>query len=265
MQQAISRHHLTTLLFSIFTLFAGVSPVCAQVLAPEIAAVEAAPEYRWGLGLGAGFTKSPYRQSANKTTALPLILYENRWISVFGANFDVKLPAAGPVSFRLRARYAGDGYEADDSPYLAGMAERKGGVWLGGATIWRNSVVNVSAEGLAATRDAKGRRFKLEISHEFPIGVITLTPRVSANWYDKKYVDYYYGVRVNEVRTDRSYYTGESSNVIETGVRFSYGLNRHHRVFVDFSATYFGNAIRNSPLIENAGERSVRVGYLYAF
>lgn len=120
-----------------YTRMAGLSVVLllstqhlvqAQVLAPELAAKEAQPaSSQWGLGIGAGYTTKAYRDFDNKVSPLPLVLYENRYISFFGTTLDAKLPSAGPVSFRLRAKYSMDGYEAKDSPFLSGMEERKGG------------------------------------------------------------------------------------------------------------------------------------------
>ena len=237
----------------------------AQVLAPELAAKEAEPTSQWGLGLGVGFDRKAYRAFDDDPSALPLLLYENRYVSFFGATLDAKLPSAGPVSFRLRARYSGDGYEAKDSPYLAGMAERKGGLWLGGAAIWRGSVINASAEALGATGDAEGKRFKLELNRNFKSGALTITPRISANWYDSKYVDYYYGVRAGEARVGRAQYTGKSTTNAEVGVRFGYAVAKRHNVFVDFSATSMGSAIKDSPLVDRSSESSVKLGYLYSF
>ena len=139
----------------------------AQVPAPS----------QWGLGLGVGLDSKPYRDFDNDVKALPLLLFENRYVSFFGAALDLKLPSSGPLSFRLRARYANDGHEAKDSPYLRGMAERKGGVWVGGAVTWRGSVINASAEALAATGNAEGKRVKLELNRQFQAGAVTVTPR----------------------------------------------------------------------------------------
>lgn len=261
-----SHLHLIRALFVVAGAATACSgPVFAQVLAPELAAAEASQQSHWGLGLAAGFTKKPYRQFDNETNALPLVLYENRWISLFGTKLDLKLPSAGPVSFRLRARYANDGYEADDSPYFAGMAERKGGFWLGGAAIWRNSVANVAAEALTSTGDAEGKRFKLELNRDFSAGPVTITPRIAADWYDSKYVDYYYGVRAAEARTDRAQYTGDSASTAEIGLRLGYTLNRRHQFSIDVSANRLGSGIKDSPLIERSSERSVKLGYLYVF
>ena len=57
------------------------------------------------------------------------------------------------------------------------MAERKGGVWVGGAVTWRGSVINASAEALAATGDAEGKRVRLELNRQFQAGAVTVTPR----------------------------------------------------------------------------------------
>jgi outer membrane scaffolding protein for murein synthesis (MipA/OmpV family) len=254
------------------TLLAAVLPLAlyqgaqAQVLAPELAAKEAAPETsHWGLGLGAGYDKKAYREFDNDVTALPLLLYENRYVSFFGTTLDAKLPSAGPLSFRLRAKYSGDGYEAKDSPFLAGMAERKGGLWLGGAVIWRGSIINASAEALSATGDAEGKRFKLELNRTFKTGALTITPRVAANWYDSDYVDYYYGVRASEARAGRAAYTGKSATNAELGVRFGYAVTPRHNVFVDLSATSLGGAIKDSPLVEKSSESGIKFGYLYSF
>ena len=114
------------------TVLTAAIPALGQVVAPEQLAAEAAPKLsQWGLGMGVGFDKRPLRDFDNELKPLPLVLYESQRLSVFGARIDYKLPSYGPLSFRLRARYANDGYEADDSPYLTGMEERKGGYVVG--------------------------------------------------------------------------------------------------------------------------------------
>lgn len=63
-------------------------------------------EYHWGLGIGAGIKKSPYRGVKNDTTVLPLLSYENHYIRFFLDTLDVKLPSAGPFDFSLRSKSA---------------------------------------------------------------------------------------------------------------------------------------------------------------
>lgn len=221
---------------------------------------------QWGLGIGLGFERKPYREFDDKARGLPLILYENRHVSILGPSLDVKLPSAGPVSFRLRARYAGDGYEAEDSPYLTGMGERKSSFWLGGAAIWRTDVANLSAELLAdGSGNSNGTKFKLQLERRFTSGAFGFTPRVSMQWLDKKHVAYYYGVRESEARFDRMRYDGRSAVNVELGLRVDYAIAPKQSLFVDFSAMSFGSGIEESPLVERSSSTAVRIGYLYRF
>jgi outer membrane protein len=221
---------------------------------------------QWGVGIGAGLERKPYRAFDDDPLVLPLLFYVNRYVSVLGPGVDVHLPSTGPVLYRLRLRYAGDGYEADDSPYLAGMAERKASFWLGGAATWRSEIANFSAELLAdASRNSKGTRFKVQVDRRFTMGAVGLTPRVSAQRLDDKYVDYYYGVRAAEVRPDRARFNGTSTVNVELGMRLDYAFTPKHDVFVDLSATRLGSGIKDSPLVERSSSTALRVGYLYRF
>lgn len=225
-----------------------------------------AGESQWGLGFAAASDRKPYRAFDNKTQGLPLVTYENRYVSILGPGLDLKLPSAGPVSFRLRARYANDGYEPQDSPFLAGMDKRKAGFWLGGAATWHAGFANLSAELLAdASGNSDGMQFKLRLDRRFQAGAFDITPRISANWVDKKYVDYYYGVRSYEVRADRSLYEGRSTVNVEVGLRLGYALAPKQTVFLDVSASSLGSGVKDSPLVDRSSATAVRVGYIYRF
>lgn len=246
----------------------GLTILTLLALAPLQSALaqQTAAGAQWGLGLGASYERKAYRDFDDKVRALPLILYENSHVSLFGPTFDVKLPSAGPVALRLRARYAGDGYEADDSPFLAGMAERKGGFWLGGAAAWRTAYANLSAELLGdASGHSKGAKFKLMLDRSFRQGMVDITPRIAANWADSKFVDYYYGVKDDEARAGRAAYHGDASVNLELGLRVGYALAPRQSVFVDVSATSLGSEIKDSPLVGRASQTGVRFGYLYRF
>jgi len=249
-------------LFSLF-LFAALAqqPAAAQPK-PE----QAEGESSWGLGLGVGMERKPYRDFDNKTRLLPLLSYENKWISVAGLGLDLKLPSAGPVSFRLRARYSMDGYEASDSPFLAGMDERKDGIWLGGAAIWRSDIANLSAELLGdASGNSKGSKLRLMVDRRFQAGSFDITPRLAATRLDDKYVSYYYGVNAAEVRAGRPFYQGGSAVNLEAGLRVGYAIAPRQSLFLDLSTTKLGSSIKDSPLVDRSSQSGVRVGYLYRF
>lgn len=221
---------------------------------------------QWGLGLVTLYDRKPYRSFDNKAKALPFIFYQSRWVSLIGPTLDLKLPSTDALSFSLRLHYAGDGYEAGDSPYLAGMAERKSSFWVGGASSLHTDVATLSVELLGdASSKSKGKRARLGIEHEFRAGDFDFTPRLALHRFDGKYVDYYYGVRADEATSTRGYYPGKSTTNVEAGVRIGYSLAPHHKLSLDLGTTRLGAGIKASPLVERSRQDGVRFGYLYLF
>lgn len=222
--------------------------------------------YNWGVGLVGIYKVKPYRDFDNKAEALPFITYENRWVRVFGPGMDVKLGNTGDVSYAMSLQFANDGYQSDDSPYLAGMKERKFALWLGGRVNWKNEIANVSAAWQGdASGNSQGQRFVLAAEHRFGFGNLGLTPRLSATWLDSKYVDYYYGVNADEVLASRSAYNGASTVNTELGVRIDYRLAPQHRLILNAGATMLGGSIKDSPLVDRNTSSEVSLGYIYRF
>lgn len=252
-------------------IFSRFTSVALLTLANAVASTasaqgDAATASSWALGAGVNVTQKGYRDIDRDVLPLPLISYESKWISASVPTLDLKAYSGDTVSLRLRARYARDGYEVKDSPFLAGMADRKGSVWVGGAALWRPGFANFSAELLRdAAGHSKGTRAKLQLDRRIAFGAFGLTPRLGVEWLDRKFVDYYYGVRAAEVRTNRALYQGEASANIEAGLRFDYAFSRRHNVFTDVRFTRFGNAIKDSPLIEKSGQAGISLGYIYRF
>lgn len=246
----------------LLTLAVAMTSTGVRAQAPEFKRGES----QWGIGLGVDVQQEPYRGMDNDTQGIPLIYYENYWVRVLGPNVELKLPSAGPVSFRLKARYSGDGYEVSDSPYLIGMAEREGGFWLGGEATWRTPFVNLSAELMAdASGNSEGRQFKLQADRRFGYGKFSFTPRLAAIQLDREYVGHYYGVNASEVMAGRPQYGGDSTVNMEVGLRIDYALSSKQNIFFDVRSTRLGDAIKDSPLVDRSSQTGVRVGYLYRF
>lgn len=221
---------------------------------------------KFGIGLGVAVVDKAYRDYEKDTLALPILSYENEWISASLPTFDVKAYKAGDVSFRLRARFSGDGYEAEDAPILAGMSERKSSLWIGGAVIWNAGFANISGELLTDVMgNSEGSRAKLQIDRRFSSAKFGFTPRMGVEWTDKKYVDYYYGVQLSEARAGRAFYEGKSTANLQAGIRLDYSINPKNIVFLDLSTTSFGSAVKDSPLVDKSNQSVVALGYSYRF
>ncbi|ANF56361.1 MipA/OmpV family protein [Halotalea alkalilenta] len=221
---------------------------------------------QWTLGIGAVVLDKPYRDFDREVLPLPLLSYESEWISASVPTFDVKLHSTDSLSFRLRARWSGDGYEAKDAPVLSGMDERESSLWAGGAVTWKTDFANLSGEVLADTMgNSKGTRAKLQIDRRFATGKFGFTPRLAAEWVDDEYVDYYYGVRRSEARAGRAFYEGKATTNMQFGLRMDYSPSRHHSLFVDLGATRFGGSVKDSPLVDKSTGTSLALGYVYRF
>jgi outer membrane scaffolding protein for murein synthesis (MipA/OmpV family) len=230
------------------------------------AAAPASPPSSWGLGLGVIYQQQVYRDADDRVLALPLVSYENRWVRFNVPSVDLKLLPAGPVDLALRVRYDMSGYEADDSPALAGMEDRKSGLWAGAALRWRGGLGELGLEASGdASGNSKGAQARLSLAKDFRLGRLGLTPRVAVTWLDAKYVDFYYGVRAAEALATRAAYTGRATANTELGLRAGYGLAPNQLMFVDLSVMQLGQAIQDSPIVDASTAAGARLGYLYRF
>lgn len=221
---------------------------------------------QWSLGIGATSLQKIYRDIDRDNMALPIVSYESKWVSMSIPKIDLKLYSTDSMSFRLRARYSGDGYKNNDSPFLTGMDKRKSSAWVGGAFIWKNDIANVSAELLGDAMDnSQGTRAGFQVDHRFGFGAFGLTPRLGAEWYDRKFVDYYYGVKLSEATVSRNAYQGDSTSTVTAGLRLDYSPSHQHMMFLEFGAMQFGSAINDSPIVDKATQASISLGYLYRF
>ncbi|WP_245801348.1 MipA/OmpV family protein [Pollutimonas bauzanensis] len=245
--------------------------LCSSVSAAE-ATDAGPPSTSWSLGVGGMSRQQPYTGIDRDNKVLPLIQFENKYFHIFGPEIGFKLPGLAisdtqKLDFSIIGKYDGSGYEADDAPILDGMSKRKSGFWAGARMEWNSDLVDVSAEWLAdASGNSKGQRFNLSLERTWRFGGhMMLTPRVGANWQDKKYVDYYFGVRNNEARIDRPAYEGKSGVNAEVGVRGIYMFDKRHSVLLDVEVSSLAKGIKNSPLVDRSTENRVFLGYLYRF
>ncbi|MDR6981936.1 outer membrane protein [Rheinheimera pacifica] len=226
----------------------------------------------WGLGLAVVSSQKAYTDIDRKTRVLPILSYENRYIRLAGPELAVKLPGyqfseSNNINFSILGKYDFTDYKQSDAPILNGMEDRDGGFWAGFKAEWQNSLVDISAEYVTeVSGDSEGSAFNFGLERTWHFKQhFMFTPRVVVSLLDKKYVDYYYGVRANEVTVGRAYYQGESAVNIEVGARGGYMFKQKHLVFLDVSVTSLASEIKDSPLVDSSTENRVMLGYMYRF
>lgn len=251
----LNRYRYSTLAFC-FTLSLSI----------PVAPLANAETSQWRVGGGVAVVNNAYRGIDNKITPLPFLAYENKWIRFSVPEMDLKFASLDSVTLSLRVKYISDGYDADDSYYLTGMDDRKSSFWVGGAMTWKTDFVDLSAEILGDTSDySNGYRSKFQAEKRFAYGDFGFTPKFAVEWVDGNFVDYYYGIKKTEEKIGRSTYKGNSTTNFKVGMRMDHTLYVRHTIFLDASFAIFGNAIKDSPLVDKSTESSVGIGYIYNF
>jgi MipA family protein len=227
---------------------------------------------QWGVGLGVIAKRDAYKGIDRDTQVVPLLRFENEYLEFFGLGLEVKLPSlqlgeGSRLKFGLVGEADLSGYKAKDAPILAGMAERKGTLWVGAKAAWENEFLELSAEWTAdAAGNSKGRKFSLGAETEWHLGEQAMvTPYVTANWLDKKYMDYYYGVRAAEATVGRSAYSPKGGVNLDIGLRAMYQFDKHHSMLLDVGITRLARQVKDSPLVGRSSTSQLILGYMYNF
>lgn len=240
--------------------------LCA-VLIPISGRTALAQDSGFSLGLGVFSEERAYGDTV--TDPVPLIAYDSPYFSFAGASADLKLPwvSTETVSLSFRAALSiGEGYDGSDADILDGMDDRDGGFWTGAAIEWNSPVADFTLEGLAdASGESDGHRVRLEMSRDFKLDRVVLTPRLAATWMDDEAVDYFYGVRAGEATLARPEYEGEATTSLTVGLRAAYLPAANHMIVLDLSATQVGDSIEDSPITVDETLTGVGLGYVYRF
>ncbi|MDX3774520.1 MipA/OmpV family protein [Chromatiaceae bacterium AAb-1] len=230
----------------------------------------ASGSYAASITVGGGVAvKDPaYRGFSSETRLLPAFFIDHRYFRLAGANLDLKVADHNNVAVVVRARYAlYDGYRSKDAWILDGM-KRDASIWLGPHISWQFTANSqLFAEVLGDTfSNSEGWQASTGISTRFILTRrLHLEPRVTISWYDKNYIDYYYGVRTAEARDYRIAYQGEAAVLPEAAVRLMYIISPEQAVSLNTGVRFLPDEVYDSPLIDSRTEKNASLFYSYRF
>lgn len=108
---------------------------------------------------------------------------------------------------------------------------------------------------------------ELSLLYAFPLEgpKIGITPSLFISRMSDDLVDYYYGVRTPEVRSDRPFYQGKSTTNYGASLELRYSMSRHWKLYLQSSITQLGKNITASPLVDrkNSLNSSLAVNYRF--
>lgn len=232
--------------------------------------VAAFDSYATSITVGAGVTvKDPaYRGFSSETRLLPTFFIDHRYFRLAGPNLDLKVADNNNIAVVIRAKYAlYDGYRSKDAWILDGM-KRDASIWLGPHISWQFTADSqLFAEVLGDTfSKSEGWQASTGASTRFTLTRrLYLEPRITISWYDKNYIDYYYGVRVAEARSYRAAYQGDAAVLPEASARLTYIINPEQAVSLNTGVRFLPDEVYDSPLIDSRTEKTASLFYSYRF
>lgn len=228
---------------------------------------------RWSLGAGVIAAPRPYVGADANIQPIPIVeFYSGRWF-VQGIRAGYRLVDTDSVDFDVRVRFRFSGLDPDDSPFLAGMEERRETVEAGLGLDWElgRALGGDFEVELRAFADVLGRSDGFESSIDlawrkvFGPGTVILVPAVGMVYQSSDQVDYYYGVRPDEARPWRPAYEGASVFNPRASVLLVYRFTPRWSLTGLVSVDFFDDEIESSPIVDQSTEAFGLVGLAYSF
>lgn len=219
--------------------------------------------------LGAAFIASDRAQTGRGTQFLPVpyVAYESKHVKFSPRGLTVGFEPMAGLELALVATPRFDGFEADDSPALAGMADRNTTLEAGVSASYTGSLGTVSLTGLWDTLGQHGGSvLRLEVSRSHRIGERwVVTPVVTVERQSASFTDYYYGVRAGEATALRPAYAGGSALVVSPGVNVFYRIGGNWAAFASTELSVLPGDIKDSPIVSDSTLWSAVAGVSYRF
>ena len=238
--------------------------VLLAATAPALAQQPDAP--RWTLGALVIDRDAPYRDLDEGLLAVPLVRFEGERAYLRGLRGGVRLVESPGYELAVFAQARLDGYDSQDSPTLAGMADRRASLDLGVASTWtsqRRGTLELSAAADALDRSG-GYELAATWTGRFAAGGWSLFPGASLRWQDEKMLDYYYGVRASEATPTRAAYAADSAVTPEVSLLATRTLGARWELFARASHAWLPSEVTDSPLVDRNGSTGLFVGIGYA-
>ncbi len=225
-------------------------PAAAQ---PPSGGPAGGPPNGWSLGVAVISSPEPYVDADNDVLVVPALSITAGRFSFRGIGAAWRLGEWGDVKAEALVRARLSGFDADDSPFLEGMEDRRKSADLGVELTWERERFGLR---LTPTVDVLGRSDGAEMALEafapLRFGPVRVEPRVGVTWASSGLTDYYYGVRSDEARPGRPEYRPGSTLNGTVGV-FVFSPIRGRVLFQGFlQLERLGPEIEDSPIVSDA-------------
>jgi outer membrane protein len=223
---------------------------------------------RFSAGLAVISAPRPYAGASNDLRPVPMVELEVRRFYVRGIFVGYQVIDGGRIGLDLQVRPRFTGYEPDESPVLAGMAERRESIDAGLAVDWRLGSFELETSVAA---DVLGRSDGVEAGVDlsrrwFVAGrKAMLVPSLGVVWQSRNLVDYYFGVRPEEALPERPAYAASSAISPRAGFFATYRLSPRLSAVLVARVQRLADEIEASPIVDRRWGHFELAGISYTF
>ena len=209
----------------------------------------------------------PSFRTGAKSEVLPYISYDDDRFFWQGLDGGVRLLAQSDVVLSLIGRYNTMGYEMDDSPTLAGMADRDPQFELGGAAHWKPGNLGLLLYGLAdVTGTSDGWESGLTVTLTGETRSWKARYALGAFYQSEDMVDYYFGVTpAEEVLPTRPTYLPDAEFTGIFVIDLTYSFQAPVELWTRMEFRLFGSEIEDSPIVSSDFQYTGMIGLGYRF
>jgi outer membrane protein len=225
-------------------------------------------------GVAAIYVSSLYKGQEYRFRPIPSFSINYGRFSMFGPRLAYRIAGeqGNSVSLIALPNFFG-GYEAEDSPYLRGMETRKGTASLGLSFNYR--IKYITFQG-SYTKDVLGihggSSASLSVRSGIPINIFIkslpftfLGVGFGANYNSESFINYYYGVKYNEVTSGRLGYV--SSGALNPFINFTMRtqISADWMFMTTYNSEYLSSKIKNSPIVNKDSVYRIFSNLSYSF
>ncbi|MBN6150306.1 MipA/OmpV family protein [Xanthomonas sp. AmX2] len=256
------------------------SALSLDAMAQTADADDAFPEQgppRWGLGMAAVVSDSPYAGEGTRVVPFPLVTFQGEKFYFRGITAGYQLFGGDAFELSAVGKVRVDGFDVKDlgKTELARngldyrlLEDRDIGLDLGLAAKWSGAAGELELEILADVIDASGgQEASLQYGYPMDIGKGRLTPNVGVTWLSKDMANYYYGTLDEEVARGVVDYKPGAVTIPHIGVSYFRPIGQKWSVLAFAKYSTLPDEIKDSPFVEpdTDGTASMFVGFSRGF
>jgi len=246
-------------------LCVGIAAVTAPAFATEPAPTTEPSTGVWSMGMTTRSFNSPYQGEGLRNDFIPEINYQGEQWYIDGTQAGWR--SGNHQGFYLDAfsRYRFGGYSEKNADALQGM--RRLGTLEAGAKLAFDS--ELGEFSIAASHDTLNRHqgwsSSLEWRGDWQVDGWKLEPFVAMDYDSAEVNDYFFGVKPEEMTTERAAYRADSAINFRLGVDSWYRLGGPHLFGAGLSHTLYDQSVEQSPITDASSRTELRLSYRYEF